>query len=58
MIVGIIFGILVVAAIVVGVIFMKRKGINPFSKCKRNRDGTNTVGNADDKITSSTDYKS
>ena len=50
MIIVIVVVLIVVIAIVVGVIIMKKKGINPFSKCKCKRGaGTSTVGNTDDK---------
>ena len=53
--------ILLVAGVVAGII-MKKKGINPFSKCKckcRRRGGDDsTVGNMDDKINGSKDFNS
>ena len=57
MIVVIIVMLLLVVGVVVGGIIMKKKGINPFSKCKckcRRRGGdASTVGNMDDKINGS-----
>ena len=57
MIIVIVVVLLLVVGIVVGGIIMKKKGINPFSKCKckcrRGGDGSSTVGNMDDKINGS-----
>ena len=57
MLIVIIMVSLLIITIVVGGIIMKKKGINPFSKCKckcRRRGGdASTVGNMDDKINGS-----
>ena len=58
LIIIIVVAILLIAGVVAGII-MKKKGINPFSKCKckcRRRGGDDsTVGNMDDKINGSKD---
>ena len=59
MLIVIIVVVIVLIAGVVGGIIMKKKGINPFSKCKckcrRGRGDASTVGNMDDKINGSKD---
>ena len=57
MLIVIIVVVIVLVAGVVGGIIMKKKGINPFSKCKCRRRGgdASTVGNMDDKINGSKD---
>ena len=61
MLVVIIVVVVIVVAIVIAVIIMKKKGINPCSKCKckcrRGGDSASTVGNMDDKIHGSKDFK-
>ena len=59
MLIIIIVVVVVLIAGVVGGIIMKKKGINPFSKCKckcrRGGGDASTVGNMDDKINGSKD---
>ena len=62
MLIIIIVVVIILVAVVVGVIIMKKKGINPFSKCKckcrrGGKGGASTVGNMDDKTNGSKDFK-